>query len=95
MGEVVDINKNKPHLSGTVRCLSCKYEWQGVCLIGIVSGIECPRCGLECGAMRNLCYPADCGILECNCGNSHFIIEETHKIVCAYCGEIHGTASLD
>ena len=45
MGDVIDIDSNKPHRSGMCRCLHCLYHYAGViCEEGRPLDMECPRC---------------------------------------------------
>lgn len=87
--EVISIRSKQPHLNGPVRCLHCKHEWEGVCEVGIISGLECPECGLRKGVFVALCCPGEGHkYYQCNCGNAHFMIVEGFTI-CALCGVKH------
>lgn len=52
MSNVVDFRaareEREPHWQGTVKCLGCKHEWQGVAPLGTLI-VDCPSCGLPKG----------------------------------------------
>jgi hypothetical protein len=88
MGNVVDINTNKPHMQGPVKCLSCKHTWQGVSLLGMYDSLECPECGLHKGEYtHNVCPPDGEATWVCSCGNDLFFVRED-CIQCRLCGEL-------
>lgn len=86
MGELLDINKFKPHLAGKMVCLECKHNWVGVSPLGI-SALECPQCGMIKGVHVGVCCPDIA--YTCKCGNHHFFIVYEGKALCCYCGEYH------
>ena len=43
MADVIDINANKPHWTGSVKCFSCGHEWIAVAPQG-TQFLECPKC---------------------------------------------------
>lgn len=84
--KVVDIRAKQPHLTGEARCLHCQHEWVAVCEVGIIHGMECPKCSLFKGVFVALCCPAEGHrYLQCKCGNAHYMIVEGFA-VCALCG---------
>ncbi len=52
MGDVIDINANKPHWEGPVTCSACMHGWRAVAPVG-THVLECPSChkmaGVEFG----------------------------------------------
>lgn len=43
MGEIIDLEKYRPHVCGKARCLGCKYEWVAVAPTETI-WLECPKC---------------------------------------------------
>ena len=43
MGDVVDLDTQRPHCHGLLRCPWCEYEWVGVWLASMAHG-RCPKC---------------------------------------------------
>lgn len=85
MGDVINILKNKPHISGDAVCLHCKHEWVGVWPLGVV-GMECPACGLMKGVNQGLTVPEE--VWQCKCGGLHFFVSGKGNILCCHCGLI-------
>ncbi len=58
-----------PSWEGPCICLHCRHEWTGVGEMGVVSGLECPSCGLGKGVTKwpFASKPGDM-VLMCNCG---------------------------
>lgn len=51
MGEVIDINKDKPHIVSELICVKCSRRWIGVRpQETLLKNIECPDCK-ECGGV--------------------------------------------
>lgn len=48
MGDVIDINANKPHWEGPVTCSACMHVWRAVAPVG-THVLECPRCAKMAG----------------------------------------------
>ena len=84
MSKVIDININKPHLSGSAICLECKHTWVSVSEVGDIVLI-CPKCELAKGVYQNLCEPSG-DRWQCKCSNQHFYIEPD-GLMCTYCGK--------
>lgn len=84
MGEVVDIDALRPHMTGPVVCLSCKKKWVAVALVGSLD-LECPDCGLFKGVWEGVVRPKEWW--QCKCGCCHFFvnIDGCH---CAHCGVV-------
>lgn len=87
MGSVVSFpDKGQgPHLSGPVRCVRCKHEWEGVSPVGVFEGLECPACGNDTGVRYCLTGPED-AYWQCNCGSATFTLPRTGAPVCCNCG---------
>lgn len=83
MGEVVNLDAQRPHLAGEAICLSCKHEWAAVCPIG-TTWLECPACHLLRGVMK---FPVIRDGLHwtCACGNQLFYISPDGTY-CPNCG---------
>lgn len=87
MGELIDINKNKPHLRGEAVCLNCNHSWVAITPVGTMEGFECPECGRFGGIYCHpVCLPSkDKQIWQCSCGNVLFAITPDETL-CSYCG---------
>lgn len=91
MGEVVPLappaneNESSPYITGRVRCLHCKHEWQGVAPPG-TTNLECTACGLPRGAWIGNFYPADATVWTCGCENTLFLLTATGAPLCIACG---------
>ena len=48
MGDVVELDAQRPHLEGKARCLACQHAWVAVAPLGVI-WLECPSCSLERG----------------------------------------------
>jgi len=84
MGDVIDINANKPHLAGKAICLQCKHEWAQVAPHGTL-GFECPECACAKGVFQGLVTPDS--VWKCECGNHvHALTPEGAQ--CLMCGEM-------
>lgn len=78
--------KPAPHLSGTVRCIGCKHEWEAVSPVGVYDELECPSCGAFKGVRTSTIAPEDGEVWQCNCGNQLFFLTPTGAPLCANCG---------
>lgn len=91
MSEVIDFQQKKlesgTHLSGPVRCLSCKHEWTAVVAVGTIS-IECPSCGLMRGTHTEIVMPENGIVWQCSCGNNLFVISSAANAICIGCGNL-------
>lgn len=88
MGDVVDINENKPHITGSVRCIECHYEWVAVVAEADwqkFPWLECPKCKLEKGRFHGHFLPDDRNCFHCNCGNELFYATR-QGVFCPSCG---------
>jgi hypothetical protein len=83
MGEVVDINENKPHLTGPAMCLQCGHKWVAVVPVGRLSA-QCPSCNLDTGVFQGLVVPDE--IYVCKCGCSTYFIASDGDAQCCRCG---------
>jgi hypothetical protein len=82
--EVVDINANRPHLSGKAKCLECHHEWVNVAPAGL-HHFECPKCGLLKGVYHAVVMPDE--LFQCHCGCASYFIGR-YGCMCALCGEL-------
>ncbi len=78
--------EEKPTLSGTAKCLVCRYEWIAVAPIG-THWLECPICKHE--TSRFIAPVAREGMhWQCLCGNDLFYIMP-ERTYCSVCGKNH------
>lgn len=91
---VIDFNRareeRQPHWEGTVVCLGCRHEWEGVGPIGTHAALGCPSCGFPKGVIK---YPfsASTGDLElrCDCGCealTAYVRQGFKRVRCMACG---------
>lgn len=73
---------NGPHIEGQVICLNCKHKWHAIAPVG-TNHLECNRCHTLRGVWINPLIPKVS--LQCHCGNMHFIVVPTMKLICASC----------
>lgn len=89
MSKVVDLTQERenraPHLVGPAICLKCGHEWVAVAPVG-VTGLECPKCGLNTGDFRGLFEPSN-EFWRCECGCESFWLTPTGA-KCRLCGKI-------
>ena len=83
-GEVVDLDSQRPHVSGEARCLHCAREWMAVAPHAH-EYLECPACHLMRGVFVYACYPSSGLILMCPCGNDLFF-QTPSGLFCPKCG---------
>ena len=57
MADVIDINANKPHWTGRVKCSACGHEWIAVAPEG-THFCECPKCHDVAGSLMGM----DCAL---------------------------------
>lgn len=89
MGEVLDINKNKPFSTGPARCLHCGHGWIAVAPVPLTT-FDCPSCGLSKGVWQGLVVPNE-PIYMCvvnDCGNDVFWLLRDCTM-CTKCGVMH------
>lgn len=85
MSNVVNLAERRPRLTGRARCLACRHEWQAVCPVGVVFGLECSACGAEKGIILNP-VEHDGAHYRCGCGNFYMLVTPD-RIYCPGCGE--------
>jgi len=76
-GKIVKLSDAKPdpHLVGKAKCLSCGKKWMAVSPVGVVEGLECPKCHLPKGVMVNLCGAEEGSLVwTCHCGCDVFFL---------------------
>jgi hypothetical protein len=85
---IVPIKPPDPHMTGMVKCLSCRHEWVAVRPVGMV-WLDCPACSLHMGrSMGPVDYSEPQLVWNCNCGNDLFYL--TKKAAeCCVCGLSH------
>lgn len=79
---VVSILNKLPHLAGTIVCLGCKHEWEGVAPVG-GTVFECPECGTFRSVMKGVIEPEV--VFVCVCGCHHYTLG-IDAPVCLHCG---------
>lgn len=85
---VVSINANKPHISGTAKCLDCEDEFIAVEKEGAYS-IECPSCKTERAVWYMPIVPQEGeAVYVCGCRGDMFLVQQD-GILCAKCGKRH------
>lgn len=73
MGDVIDIDSMKPHLSGPAICTECHHEWQAVAVAERDAELlECPSCLRYFGVFRGPKVPDT--MWRCNCGSNLFYL---------------------
>ncbi|MCK5609421.1 hypothetical protein KAR91_46540 [Candidatus Pacearchaeota archaeon] len=82
MGEVVNLLKNKPHMTGEALCIGCGHKWVCVAPTGTIE-LKCSECGTWKGVFEGCTAPET--VYECDCGNQHFYVDECGPM-CALCG---------
>lgn len=82
MGEIINLNERRPHISGNALCLGCGEIWVAVAPIGTVE-LKCPKCSTWKGVFEGMTAPDT--VWTCDCGNQHFYIDEIGAM-CAKCG---------
>lgn len=85
MGDVVDLNCQKPHLNGPAICTNCKHEWQAETPVGDHTNLKCPECGLHVGIIGAPVIPSEWW--ECVCGGELFYLTR-EGARCRTCGLI-------
>jgi len=86
MGDVVDIERAKPHLSGPAICTECEREWHAVIVNDRYAELlECPSCRKFFGVLRGPQVPDV--MFRCNCGsNLFYLTPQGHQ--CRSCGAL-------
>lgn len=88
MGELIQFNKNRPHIAGEAKCLACRATWTAVGEAG-TRDMYCPFCDCPRGVWVNpVCAPMNTKFFVCNCGADMFRITEK-GILCVSCGEMY------
>jgi len=85
MTNIVDIRRNKPHISGNAKCLSCNYEWIAVAEIGNPY-LECPECELLKGVFYSIIFPNT--VVACKCGCPTYYTTIEGEFFCSLCGTL-------
>ena len=75
-----------PHGAGTMFCVSCHHEWEGVAPTGAEEAFECPGCGARRGRWKFDFAPPEDQVWTCNCGNTLFNITPRGTF-CPGCGD--------
>lgn len=84
MGDIIDINALRPHLTGTAVCLNCAHTYVAIAPIGTLH-FECPECHLSKSVF---CSPvSDDEVYHCSCGCVTFTLGRLGPR-CCLCGEI-------
>lgn len=83
MGDVIDLDAQRPHSRGPARCLQCGHTWEAVAPEGMTR-IDCPACQCHTGVWDGLFNQETCWV--CECGNDAFSIVPG-GFVCLRCGE--------
>jgi hypothetical protein len=83
MGEIIDIDAQKPHTEGPARCLLCGHTWRAVCPSGVIF-FECPQCETMHGTFHYTVLN-DAAHWHCQCGGSLFHITQK-GVYCPICG---------
>ncbi len=82
--------ERRPHWQGECVCLACKHLWQGVGPMGVVSGLECPKCSLPQGHTRwPIGAPDGAAFLRCDCTSEAMTAYKWHGrfiVRCMSCG---------
>lgn len=65
--EVVDLNGQRPHMSGPAFCAFCQHKWVGVAPVGVISGLECPSCHRTTGVFQHQLIPVQRWVCKCGC----------------------------
>lgn len=86
MGKVVYLDAQRPHLSGTARCLSCQHQWAAVSPVGTV-WLACPSCLLLRGRYVNYCEIEKAEHWTCHCGCDLFFVTPG-GMYCPNCGTV-------
>lgn len=88
MGEVIDLNAQKPHLSGQALCTSCHHTWPAVAPLGVAQ-LACPECATMNGVWMNpVGVPPGLEVKTCPCGGQVFFVSrKAHH--CVKCGLEH------
>ena len=95
MTNVIDINTNKPHVSGPAKCLNCGHKWHAIVLKGgYEGGFECEECGHLKGEFIGTFIPKD-ERFECGCGCDLFFLLPEGKSMCPNCGNERGMPIYD
>lgn len=84
MGDIIDLSKKEPHLSGKAICRGCGHEFVAVVPVGTVD-FDCPECGANKAIYKNFVFP-DTDLWQCNCGNDLFVVTKGY-FMCIQCGE--------
>ncbi len=86
MGEVIDLDSKRPHLSGQAVCMECGNNWVAVAPVG-VHELECPSCKLMKGVFAYQIVGET--FWECNCGCRYYSVSGiTQNILCVKCGTV-------
>jgi len=83
MADVINIDEQRPHLTGEARCVACGHTWVAVAPVG-TKELECPECLTEKGLYRYNVVPNG-KIWECDCGCDLFFVLPT-GFQCYQCG---------
>jgi len=83
MGDVVQLDSKRPHLSGATICLACGHQGVSVAPVGVY-WMECSEChSMKC-IFSNPVVCAD-PVWHCNCGSIFFTMGVAGS-QCANCG---------
>jgi len=87
MGEVVQLEREYPHLSGEAICTNCGHEWQAVVPVGVTMHLECPECHTHQGLLNYGIEPPTEKVWECQCGEQLFFVTP-EGLYCRRCGAL-------
>jgi DNA-directed RNA polymerase subunit RPC12/RpoP len=73
------------HIQGRVRCLNCDHEWHGSAPTW-TTGLECPKCGSQRGALTEPPAFFDENHWTCECRCQVFCITN-RRVYCINCGK--------
>ena len=84
MGQLINLDDVRGHLSGEAQCIICKYIWIANAAIG-TEWLECPSCHLLKGQFK---YPCEREgfVWACHCQNKFFQLTPD-GIYCPNCGD--------
>lgn len=90
--EVIDLEAfkeaAKEYMRGPARCLHCRHAWEARVLVGTISSLECPHCGLFKGVLEGLIEPGPDGrrwVCDCGC-DLYYILPD--GVQCLQCGHM-------
>lgn len=89
MGDVIDLDAQRPHAQGPARCLQCGHTWHAVVPEAagrLPTRMDCPACACHTGVWDGL-FNQHGPIWVCECDNDAFTITPAGA-VCLRCGTL-------